>query len=119
MSYDIKSRLSADAGSRLWVFMALCDGDIFIQVDVLDGLDKIDTVSEGALEGFTAQDEAHTAGAFVDDGRDDRVLFIGVAFAFSAAVDHTDAAAVAVEDLIAGEVDRVVIGVGEFRIDEG
>jgi len=97
----------------------LCDRDVFVEVYVLDSLDHFHAVLEGALEGFPAEDEAHAACAFVDDGGEDGVVHVGFAFAFAAAVDQPYATVVAVDELVAGEVDGVVVGVGQLGIDEG
>src|SRR5258708_16790470 len=92
--------------------------NILIQVYVLYGLDHVDPFGEGALEGFAAQDQAHSTGPFVDDGGEDGICHIGSAFAFPAAIDETYAAGVAVEHLVTGEVDGIVIGMRQFGIDQ-
>ncbi len=85
----------------------LGDGDTFIEVDVLDGVEEGDAFFEGALEGFTAEDEAMAAGAFIDNGGEEG--FIEVILAGGAAgVNEADFAGEAVKDLVAGEVDGVI-----------
>ena len=64
------------------------------------------------------ENQAHAASAFVDDGCEDGVCQIGVAVAFAAAVDEADAAAIAIEHLVTGKIDGMIIRVGEFGIDE-
>ena len=96
----------------------LCDRDVFVEIDVLNGLDEIDAFFEGALKDFAAHDHAHATGAFVGDGGIDGIELIGGSFAFAAAIDHPYATAIAVEHLVAGEVDRVVVGVCELGINE-
>src|SRR5882757_669213 len=71
------------------------------------------------LEGFAACDHAHAAGTFVYDGGEDGVCQVGSSLTFSAAVDQSYATVVAVEHLIAGEVDGVVIGMCQLGVDEG
>ncbi len=43
------------------------DGDFFRQVDVLNGVEQFHAVPYGFLKGLTAGNEAHAAGAFIDD----------------------------------------------------
>ena len=45
------------------------DGDGLVEVDVLDDVQEADAFVHGALESFAAADEAHAAGALVDDRR--------------------------------------------------
>src|SRR5882672_11513546 len=86
---------------------ALGDGDIGAQVNVLDGIQELHAFLHGALEGFAAGDEAGAAGALVDDGGGYGFLEI-VGAGSAAAVDEPGAAAEAVDDLVAGEVDGMI-----------
>src|SRR5882762_3360772 len=85
----------------------LGDGDLATEVDVLDGVEKLDPFFHGALEGFAAGDEAGVAGALVDDGRG-YGFFEVVCAGGAAAVDQACAAHVAVGDLVAGQVDGMI-----------
>jgi hypothetical protein len=88
--------------------------DFLAEIDILNGVQKFDAFLHGALEGFASGDEACTARAFVDDGREGRVRKVVLA-AGASRVDQTGAAHIAIGDLVAAEVDGVVGG--EFRID--
>ena len=92
----------------------LGDGDVVAEVDVLDGLEDFGAFVDGTLEGFSSGDEAGAAGSFVDDGGEDGVLEVVVAGG-AAGVDEAGSAHVAVGDLVAAEVDRMVGG--EFAVD--
>ena len=83
------------------------NGDVLAQVYVLDRVEELDPFGHGALERFPAGDQAHAAGALVDDGGGDgvaEIIFAGGA----PAVDEAGAAHVAIGDLVAAEVDGVV-----------
>lgn len=80
----------------------------------MDGIEDFDTFFQGALERFATGDEAGAAGSFVDYGRGDGILKVVVA-GCAAAIDQARAAHVAVGELIAGEIDRVVGR--EFGVD--
>src|SRR6202158_5811140 len=92
----------------------LGDGDIGAQVNVLDGIQELDALFHGALEGFAAGDEAGAAGTLVDDGGG-YGFFEVVCAGSAAAVDEAGAAHVAVGDLIAGQVDGMIAG--QVRVD--
>src|SRR3954471_19651794 len=92
------------------------DGDPRVEVDVLDGVEQLDALARGALEGLAARDEAHPPGPLVDDRGRDGLGHVGLALGLAAPVDEAGAAHVAVGDLPAGEVDRVVGG--ELFVDE-
>src|SRR5262249_61919585 len=49
--------------------LALRDGDVWAEVDVLNGVEQLHAFFHGALEGFTTGDEPGAAGAIVDHGR--------------------------------------------------
>jgi len=105
-----KKRPASTSGS----FPFLGDGNVFVEVDVLYRPDQLDAFFEGALEGFAAHDHAHAACAFVDDGGKDGIGEIGLAFALAAAVDEAYAAAIAVDHLVTGEIDGMIVGVGHL-----
>lgn len=105
-------------GSGIGVPVGSGDSDILIQVYVLDGAYHLHSFVEGALEGLATQDEAHTAGAFIDDGSEDGIGHIGSAFAFAAAVDEANATIVAIDQLVTREVDRVIVGMGQPGVDQ-
>src|SRR5229473_7040587 len=88
---------------------ALGDGDFGAQVDVLDGIEKLDAFLHGALEGFAAGDETGAAGALIDDGGG-YGFFEVVCAGRAAAIDQAGAAHIAVGDLIAGQVDGMIAG---------
>ena len=77
-------------------------------------LSSLDAFFHRALEGFAAGDQAHAAGALVDDGGGDGFLEI-VGAGCAAAVDQARAAHVAIGDLVAAEVDGMIAG--EFGVD--
>ena len=87
--------------------VALGDGDFFVEVDVLDRVQELSTFGDRALERLTTGDEALAAGTLVDDGRLDGFGEVIVARG-AAGVDQADATHVAIGDLVAGEVDRVI-----------
>lgn len=54
----------------------LRDCNLFIEIDILDGVQNIDTLIHRALERFPAADESGAAGALVDHCRADGLLEI-------------------------------------------
>jgi hypothetical protein len=64
------------------------DGDAFVEIDVLHGVEELDAFGHRLLEGFAAADEAGAAGALVDDGGADGFGEVAGAFALAAAVDQ-------------------------------
>jgi len=90
--------------------MLICrlgDGYIFREIDILNRVEQPGTVGHGALEGLASADEAGTARALVDD-RGRHGFFEVVRARCAPGVDQPGAAHVAVGDLVAGEVDRVI-----------
>ena len=77
------------------------------EVPVLDRVQQLHAFLERTLERLATRDQTHAAGALVDHRRPDRVVQIVVARC-AAAVDETDLAHVAVHELPAAPVDRVV-----------
>ena len=55
----------------------LCNRDLRIQVNVLDGVKQFDAIFHGTLECFTSADQAHAAGTLVDDSSDDGFFQVG------------------------------------------
>src|SRR5262249_40072321 len=94
--------------------LALRDGDVWAEVDVLNGVEQLHAFFHGALEGFTTGDEPGAAGALVDHGRGHGFLEI-VRAGGAAGVDQARAAGKAVDDLVAAEVDGVIAV--EVRVD--
>ena len=45
----------------------LCDGDVVVEVDILDGVQNFNAVLHRLLERLAAGDESHAACALVDD----------------------------------------------------
>src|SRR6202020_196632 len=84
------------------------DRDLFVQVDVLNAVDEGGALGQRALEGLAADNEAHAPGPLVDHRGADGLGQVAVALGLAAGVDQADAAGVAVDDLPAGEVDRVL-----------
>src|SRR4051795_7172437 len=82
--------------------------DGVVEVDVLDGVQQRHALVHRALERLAAGDEAGAAGALVDHGGPHGLGEVGLPGGGAAGVDETGAAAVAVDDLPAAEVDRVV-----------
>src|SRR5690606_40078838 len=68
------------------------DGDARVQVDVLDRVQQRRAFLHRPLEGLAARDEAHAAGALVDDGRTHRFGQIARTRRGAAAVDQAGAA---------------------------
>src|SRR5215470_1159860 len=87
----------------------LRDGDFRTEVDVLNGVKKLDAFFHRTLEGFATGDEAGAACALVDDGRGNGFFEI-VCAASAAAVDETGAAHVAICNLIAAKIDGMIAG---------
>src|SRR5258708_35521177 len=83
------------------------DRDVLVQVDVLNRVQQPDAFLDRALEGLAAGDEAHAAGALVDDGRLHSLFEIALAGGCATRIDQTGAAHVAVGDLVARQVDRM------------
>ena len=52
---------------------ALGDGHPVIQVHILNRVEKLDTLGHRALEGLATENEAHTTGTLINDGRFHRV----------------------------------------------
>ena len=71
-------------------------------------MDDLDALLHGTLERLAAEDQAHASGALVDDRRAYRLRQVGLAARSTARIDQARAACVAVQNLVAGEVDRVV-----------
>src|SRR5262249_52107644 len=99
--------LSARAASR--------HGDFLRQVHVLDGVEEGDAVLEGPLERLAAGDQARAGGALVDHRRLDRLRQVARPLRLAAGVDQAAPTHVAVDDLVARQVDGVLAG--EFRVD--
>src|SRR5439155_6377427 len=85
----------------------LGDGYCGAEVDILDGVEELNTFFHGTLESFAAGDETGAASALVDDRRGDS-FFEVVCAGSAAAVDQSHAAHVAVGNLIAGQVDGMI-----------
>src|SRR5262245_47694295 len=85
----------------------LGDADLLAEIHVLDRLEERDPLLLWPLERLAAADEPHAARALVDDRRLHRLDHVVVARR-PAAVDEPDPPHVAVHDLIAGEIDRVI-----------
>src|SRR5215467_4679231 len=77
------------------------------QIDVLNGVEQLDALIHGALEGFASGDEAGTAGALIDYGGSYRFLEV-VGSRGASGIDQAGAAHETVRDLVAAEVDRMV-----------
>src|SRR5689334_12254137 len=71
-------------GSDDW----LSHGDFLAEVDILNGVQQIDALLQRSLERLASRDQAHPAGAFVDDGGRDSLFQIAFAFGFATAVDQ-------------------------------
>src|ERR1043166_4930010 len=90
------------------------DGDVFVEVNVLDQIQQLRSLFHRALERFPAGDETRSAGALVDHRGHHRFGEIILARC-AAGVDETGAAHVAVGHLVTAEVDQMIAG--ELRID--
>src|SRR5665213_1902485 len=92
-------------------------GHLYVEVDVLDGVDQCGALVGRPLERLAAHDEAGATGPLVDDGGAHGLGQIVGALGLTARVDQGDPSGVAVDDLPAGQVDRVVGG--ELAVDQG
>jgi len=90
-----------------------------IQGHILHRVQERHAILHWFLERFAAGDEAHAAGAFVDDGGCHGFGEVAFALAFTAGVDEGDAAHVVVEDLVAAEVDGVAALAGFIAAGPG
>src|SRR5215510_11722099 len=68
VAYKRKGRPFAAALLKTTSKAKLGDGNFGAKVDVLDGVEELDTFLHGPLKCFAAGDEAGAAGAFIDDG---------------------------------------------------
>src|SRR5947209_12146133 len=57
----------------------LCDRNVLAEIHVLNEVEHFDALFHGSLEGLSAGDEAHAAGALVDDGGFGRVCKVVLA----------------------------------------
>ena len=81
--------------------------NLIAEVHILNSVQDCDAFFEWLLECLATRDQSSTSSALVDDGRHHRLLQIVVA-AGASAVDESNASHVAVCDLVACEVDRVI-----------
>lgn len=103
------TKKAVPAGTAHEAQKLLSDGDIFVEIYILNGVEKLGTFGHRTLEGFAAADEAHTASALVDNSSLNSLS--NVVLARSAArVNKSGSAHVAVGYLITGEIDRIVSG---------
>src|ERR1043165_1091690 len=90
-----------------WLLLS-SDRDLFRKVNVLNRVQKPAPFPARGREGFAPGDEAHAAAALVDDGGAHGLGHVALTFRFAAGVDEAAAPHVAVQNLIADEVNRVV-----------
>src|SRR5262249_37928814 len=93
---------------------ASCDRDLLRQVHILNRVEQLDALLERSLERLAPRDQAHPTGALVDHRGHHGVAQI-VLTGGAAAIDEADPPHVAVGDLVAREVDRIVGG--ELGVD--
>ncbi len=86
---------------------ALRDGDFFVEVNVLNGVQEFSAFIDVALESLTTRDESLATGALVDDGGLNGFCEVVVARR-TTRVDEADTTHVAIRHLVAGEVDGVI-----------
>ena len=55
-----------------------CDCDVFVQIDILDGVKQFHTIFHGLLEGLSAADQSRSTSALIDDGACGNLLEIVV-----------------------------------------
>src|SRR5262245_10466222 len=88
--------------------LLLSDSNVLIEVHILNRVQQFNSLFHWTLKRFTAGNQAHPPGAFVDDSSDDGILQIPSAFGFPAAVDQTGATHVAIGNLVPTKVNRMV-----------
>ena len=71
-------------------------------------MQKLHAFFHRSLKRLSSGDQSHAAGALVDDGLFDGVLQIRFSFGGAAGIDQTDLSQVAIDDLITGQVDRMI-----------
>jgi hypothetical protein len=89
-------------------------GNLFGEINVLNGVKEFGSLVDRALERFTSRNEASATSTLVDHRSEDR-LFKVFFSAGTTAIDKASSAHVAVGNLIAAEVDRMISG--EFGVD--
>jgi cardiolipin synthase (CMP-forming) len=87
------------------------------EIDVLNRVEQFDALLHRLLERLAPGDQPHAAGALVDHRGAHGFGQVALALRFAARVDQPGAAHVAVGDLIAAQVDRVVGG--QLAVDLG
>lgn len=87
--------------------LLLRDGDFLAEVDILNGTQQRRTFCHWTLEGFAPADQAHAACTLVDYSGLHGFLQV-VCATCAAGVDQSGAAHIAVEHLIAGQVDSTL-----------
>ena len=87
---------------------SLCDRYIFAEVDILNRVQESDSFFHRPLECLPAGNQTHASGAFVDYGGLDCFGQVSCPGTGTAAVDQAGAAEVAVDNLVTGQVDRVI-----------
>src|SRR5690606_22259677 len=75
------------------------DGDAVVEVHILDRMKDLDALIHGLLKSLSSCDQAHPAGALVDDGGPNGLLKVVLARA-TARIDEATSAHVAVRHLV-------------------
>ena len=91
------------------------DRDAIVEIHVLNEVEQLDAFGHWALERLSAANQAHAAGALIDDGRA-RGFREVVVTTGAAGVDQRRAAQVAICDLVARHLDGVILG-GQVGVD--
>src|ERR1019366_10322934 len=101
-------RSSSLRGMSSYSITVLRDGHPVVEVDVLDRVEQMHAVAHRPLECLAPADQPGAAGALVDHGGANRRGEITRADRLTAGVDQADASRIAVEHLVAAEVDRMI-----------
>ena len=96
--------------ARVAAGTTLGDGNVFGEIDVLNGIEQCDAIRHRPLERFPSRNEPCPTCAFVDDRGPEGLFQITVARGGATRVDESGSAHIAVRDLVAREIDGVFTG---------
>ena len=90
------------------LIMTSSDANLLVQVNILNCMEQLDSFVSWMLKCLTSGDEAHAAGAFVDDRGSYGLGKVAGAGRGTARIDQADSTHVAVGHLITAKVDRMI-----------